>query len=117
MKTIANFIWILVAGLWLFIIYSIIALILCISIIGIPFGAQCFKIGVYALTPFGRNARINFKKHPLANIIWLIFVGWESAIFACVAGIILCITIIGIPLGIKCFDFATLLLCPFGAKI
>ncbi len=117
MKTIANIIWIILAGFWMFISYSIIGLLLCITIIGIPFGIQCFKIGRYALTPFGRNAKINFGKHPIANIIWLLICGWEGALSAFLVGAILCVTIIGIPLGIKCFDFGTLVLLPFGAKI
>ncbi len=117
MKTIANILWIVVAGLWLFLAYCLIGVLLCITIIGVPFGLQCFKIGGYALAPFGKDAKIHFLKHPIANILWLIFFGWEGALVAFIAGGLLCITIIGIPLGIKCFDFGTLLLMPFGADI
>lgn len=116
MKTIANIIWIILAGLWMFIAYSIIGILLCITIIGIPFGVQCFKIASYALAPFGKNVKTKFEKHPIANILWFLIFGWEGAITAFIVGLILCITIIGIPLGKKCFDFGTLLLFPFGAE-
>ena len=116
MKTIANIIWIFLAGLWMFLIYSFIGLLLCITIIGIPFGVQSFKIASYALAPFGKNVKIKFEKHPIANILWLLICGWEGALSAFFVGLILCITIIGIPLGKKCFDFGTLLLFPFGAE-
>lgn len=116
MKTIANIIWIILAGLWMFIAYSIIGILLCITIIGIPFGVQCFKIAIYALAPFGKNVKTKFEKHPIANILWFLIFGWEGAITAFIVGLILCITIIGIPLGKKCFDFGTLLLFPFGAE-
>ncbi len=117
MKTIANIIWIILAGFWLFLIYSFIGILLCITIIGIPFGVQCFKIASYTLTPFGKKVKINFEKHPIANIIWMLICGWEGAFTAFIWGLILCITIIGIPLGKKCFDFGLLLLFPFGAKL
>lgn len=115
MKTIANIIWIILAGLWMFLAYSLVGILLCITIIGIPFGTQCFKIASYALAPFGKNVKTHFEKHPIANILWMLLCGWEGAIAAFVMGLILCITIIGIPLGKKCFDFGTLLLMPFGA--
>lgn len=116
MKTIANIIWIILAGLWLSIGYFLIGLLLCVTIIGIPFGVQCFKIGAFLLAPFGKNVKTHFEVHPIANILWIVLFGWEAAISAIIAGIVLCITIIGIPIGIKCFGLAALVLIPFGAE-
>lgn len=117
MKTLANIIWIIFAGFMLFVYYLLLGFALCITIIGIPFGVQCFKIAFFSLAPFGKKVTPKFNKHPIANVIWAILFGWESALMAFFGGIILCLTIIGIPLAKKCFDYGFLLLAPFGAKI
>ncbi len=116
MKTIANIIWLIVAGIWLSIGYFLSGLLLCITLIGIPLGVQCFKIGSFLLAPFGKKVKTNFEAHPIANIIWLVLFGWEAAVASCIAGLVLCVTIIGIPIGIKCFGLAKLVLIPFGAE-
>ena len=117
MKFIGNIIWFILIGLWTAIGFFFIGLLLCITIIGIPFGIQCFKLAKLALTPFGKIVNSNFGKHPIANILWLVFVGWEMAVGYVVAGAIFCITIIGIPFGKQCFKLAALSLIPFGANI
>lgn len=117
MKFIGNIIWFILIGLWTAIGYFFIGLLLCITIIGIPFGIQCFKLAKLVLTPFGKIVNSNFGKHPIANILWLVFVGWEMAVGYVVAGAIFCITIIGIPFGKQCFKLAALSLIPFGANI
>lgn len=115
MKTLGNIIWLLLIGLWGAIGYFLEGIIWCITIIGIPFGKQCFKMAGLMLTPFGKKVTTNFGKHPIANIIWLIFGGLELAIGFFFAGIVFCITIIGIPFGKQCFKMARLALTPFGA--
>lgn len=117
MKTIGNIIWFILIGLWAAIGYFFLGLLLCITIIGIPFGKQCFKLAKLVLTPFGKIVNSNFGKHPIANILWLVLVGWEMAVGYVVAGAICCITIIGIPFGKQCFKLAALSLIPFGANI
>ena len=117
MKTLGNIIWFLLIGLWSAIGYALIGLILCITIIGIPFGKQCFKMAKLVLTPFGKNVKTNFDKHPIANIIWILLAGWEMAIGFIFAGLIFCITIIGIPFGKQCFKLAKLSFIPFGANL
>lgn len=117
MKTLGNIIWLLLIGLWTAIGYFFAGLIFCITIIGIPFGKQCFKLAKLVLTPFGKTVRTNFGKHPIANIIWLILFGWEMCLGYLLAGLIFCITIIGIPFGKQCFKLATLSLTPFGANL
>ena len=116
MKTIANIIWFILEGFWMFLWYLFVGIILCITIIGIPFGKQCFKIARYSLAPFGKTVKPDFGKHPFANILWLIVFGCETAVWSFIVGTILCITIIGIPLGKKCYDYGLLVLCPFGAE-
>ena len=117
MKTIGNILWFLLIGLWSAIGYALIGLVLCITIIGIPFGKQCFKMAKLVLTPFGKTVKTNFDKHPIANIIWLLLAGWEMAIGFIVMGLIFCITIIGIPFGKQCFKLAKLSFIPFGANL
>lgn len=117
MKTIGNVIWLLFTGLGSFFAWFFLGLLWCITIVGIPFGKQCFKMASLSAWPFGREPVTDFGKHPFANVIWMIFGGIELAITYFVAGILWCITILGIPFGKQCFKLALLSLTPFGAEI
>ena len=117
MKLLGNLIWIILGGLIDAFLWFILGIILCITIIGIPFGKQCFKMAKLVLAPFGKKVDSNFSKHPIANLIWLVLAGWEMFLANALIGIILCITIIGIPFGKQWFKLATLALTPFGANI
>ena len=119
MNFIGNVIWLLIGGIFASILWAIAGVILCITIIGIPFGIQCFKIASFVLWPFGKEIELgHFGAGGLiGNIIWLIVFGWEFAITHLVIGALFCITIIGIPFGLQHFKFAKLGLIPFGAKI
>ena len=117
MKTIGNILWFLFTGLASALAWFFLGIIWCITIIGIPFGKQCFKLAGLSLFPFGKRVNSNFGKHPIANIIWIIFGGLELAIGFVVAGAIWCITIIGIPFGKQCFKLAALSIAPFGAHV
>ena len=117
MRTIANIIWFIFAGFWLFIGYTITAVILCITIIGIPFGIESWKLAKLLVMSFGKTVDTNFIKHPIINLIWLVLLGIWSFISAAFAGILLCITIVGIPFGLQAFKVAKLTLIPFGATI
>lgn len=117
MKTIGNILWFLFTGLgsalgWLFT-----GVLWCITIIGIPFGKQAFKLASLSLWPFGKKVNGNFGKHPIANIIWFLFGGFGLALGYLFVGIFWCITIIGIPFGKQCFKLAGLAIAPFGATI
>ena len=111
MKTLGNIIWFIFIGLCLG------GIIFCITIIGIPFGRQLFKMASLVITPFGHHATTHFTKHPVANIIWLILFGIEMGIGWAIAGVIFCITIIGIPFGRQCFKMIKLSFIPFGAEV
>ena len=115
MRTIGNIIWILLGGIWLALGWLIFGLLLCITIIGIPLGTQCFKAAKLTLAPFGKVVNLNFGKHPIANLIWVILCGWEMAIGYLVAGLVCCITIVGIPFGLQSFKMMKLAFFPFGA--
>jgi uncharacterized membrane protein YccF (DUF307 family) len=120
-RTILNVIWLVLAGFWLAIAYVLAGLLLCITIIGIPFGVQAFKLAGYALWPFGRvlvpsPTRLKGLS-VIANILWFVLAGWWLALAHLVTGILLCLTIIGIPLGVADFKMAGAALVPFGKEI
>jgi len=117
MKTIGNILWFIFTGLASGVAYFFTGLLLCITIIGIPFGKQCFKMAGLVIWPFGKTVNSDFGKHPIANIIWCLLFGWEMALGFLLVGLIWCITIIGIPFGKQCFKLAKLSFVPFGATI
>lgn len=118
MSLIGNVLWFIFGGFisglsWLFS-----GIIWCISIIGIPYGKQCFKFASMSFAPFGKDIKYGGGTVSLiANIIWIIFFGIPMAIENAVIGLIWCVTIIGIPFGIQFFKIAKLSLMPFGAKV
>jgi uncharacterized membrane protein YccF (DUF307 family) len=120
MRLIGNVLWFVLAGLWLAIGYLAAALVMFILIITIPFALQAVKLSMFALWPFGRTV----VKRPdagapslIGNILWLVLAGWWLAIGHLVTGILLCITIIGIPLGLGNFKLIPISLWPFGREI
>lgn len=120
-RLILNVIWLALAGIWLAIAYAIAGALVCITIIGIPFGVQAFKLAVYALWPFGRalvpSATRMRGLSIVANVLWLVLAGWWLALLHLATGILLCLTIIGIPLGVASFKMAGAALVPFGKEI
>lgn len=121
MKLLGNFIWLIFGGIIIAIEYFIGSLVLMITIVGIPFGLQTLKMASLALWPFGRDTRVDVRANGclyiLMNIIWLIFGGLWIAITHAIFGLILCITIIGIPFGLQHFKLTAIALNPFGRDI
>lgn len=121
MRTLGNILWLVLAGFWLALGYVLSGIIMCVLIITIPFGLQAFKLANYTLWPFGRTVVERPGASPalgcLGNVLWLIFAGIGMAIAHLVAGVALCLTIIGIPLGLACFKLIPLALLPFGKEI
>ncbi|MGD9604745.1 MAG: YccF domain-containing protein [Bacilli bacterium] len=117
MAIIGNILWLVFGGLLMGLLCYLIGAILCLTIIGIPFGLQIFKIGTLFLWPFGSDIDIHFEAFPLANILWLIFFGIELSVSCLIMGALFCITIIGIPFGLQWFKLAQLTLLPFGAIV
>jgi uncharacterized membrane protein YccF (DUF307 family) len=116
-----NVIWLVFSGFWLAMAYLISGVFQCIFIITIPFGIQSFKLAGFALWPFGRaivrRPGASQSLSLLGNVIWFCFSGIWLAIAHLMAGVILCCTIIGIPLGIANFKMISLALLPFGKDV
>ena len=118
MSCLGNLIWFLVGGVWQGLSWLLAGLLWCITIVGIPIGLQCFKFASLAFFPFGKEVRYGGGAvSTIVNIIWLLISGIPLAIKAVLDGLLLCVTIIGIPFGLQCFKMAKLALMPFGAEI
>lgn len=121
MKTVLNIIWLILAGVWLALGYLLAAAIMAITIIGLPFAKQALKLAGYALWPFGRTLIPSDARSKglsvIGNILWFVLVGWWLALEHLLVGILLCITIIGIPLGVGVFKMAGAALVPFGKEV
>jgi uncharacterized membrane protein YccF (DUF307 family) len=119
-RLILNIVWFVLAGLWMAIAYTLAALICFILIITIPFGIAALRIGLFALWPFGKTV----VRRPdagiasgIGNILWFLLCGWWLALAHLLTGIALCITIIGIPLGLANFKLIPISLMPLGREI
>jgi len=119
-KVLLNIIWLVLCGFWMAIGYAVAGIVCCILIITIPFGVASFRIAGYALWPFGRTT----VRKPtagfwsaLGNVIWVLVAGIWLAIGHVVTGIAMCVTIIGIPLGIASFKMVPISLLPLGRDI
>ena len=123
MRFVLNIIWLVLCGIWMAIAYAVAGLIcfaLFFLVITIPFGIAAFRIAGYVLWPFGRS----IERRPtsgvgsvIGNILWIIFLGWELALAHLVTGALLCLTIIGIPLGLANFKIIPISLVPLGVRI
>lgn len=116
-----NVIWFILGGFLIGLGYMLGGLLYCLTIIGIPFGIQGFKLGIASFAPFGKRVveaeRANSFLRVVFNILWIILPGLEIAITHLVLGLLLCLTIVGIPFGIQHFKLAPLALLPFGRKL
>ncbi|MFF2388716.1 YccF domain-containing protein [Agromyces sp. NPDC058064] len=120
MNTLLNIIWLVLSGIWLFLGYVVAGVVMCVLIVTIPWGIASFRIAGYALWPFGRTVVQKPTSGAwsfIGNVIWVILAGWWLALEHLVAGVLLCITIIGIPLGIANFKLVPVSLAPLGKEI
>jgi uncharacterized membrane protein YccF (DUF307 family) len=121
MKVIGNLIWLIFGGFIIAIEYFIGSIILMITIIGIPFGIQTLKMASMAIWPFGRTTRVDVRAsgclYIIMNVIWLISGGLWIALTHAIFGLLLCITIVGIPFGMQHFKLTSIALNPFGRDI
>ena len=121
MKLLGNIIWILFGGLIIARYYFMFVLLLCLTVVGIPFGLQLMKIAGFALWPFGHEVQAGPQDSGCLsvcmNILWIIFGGIEIALTHLGLGVVFCVTIIGIPFGLQHFKMALLALVPFGKII
>src|SRR5512137_2274306 len=121
MKILGNLVWLIFGGIIIAIEYFIGSILLMVTIIGIPFGLQTLKMAALAIWPFGRDTRVHSRAsgclYILMNILWLLTGGLWIAVTHTVFGLILCITIIGIPFGLQHFKLTAIALSPFGRDI
>jgi len=119
-RTLGNILWFLLAGLWLAIGYAIAGLVAFVLIVTIPFGIASFRLAGYVIWPFGRTVVWNRQAgvwSMIGNVVWVIVFGWELAVAHLVAGLLLCITVIGIPFGIASWKMVPLALFPLGRQV
>jgi uncharacterized membrane protein YccF (DUF307 family) len=119
-RLLLNLIWLVFGGLWLALGYAIVALVMLILIVTIPFGIAAARMALFCLWPFGRT----IVRRPdagagslIGNIIWFVLAGWWLALGHLVTGLFMCLTIIGIPLGLANFKLIPVSLTPFGRDI
>ena len=120
MRTLLNIIWLVFGGFWLALGYAFAGLVLCLLILTIPLGIASFRIANYAIWPFGREVVSKPTSGTwafLGNIVWVLLAGWWLALEHILTGLLLCITIIGIPLGIANFKLVPVSLAPLGKEI
>jgi uncharacterized membrane protein YccF (DUF307 family) len=120
LNAILNLLWLVLEGLWMAIGYVLAGIVCFVLIITIPFGIAAFRIAGYVLWPFGRTV----ERRPnagigsiIGNVLWIILFGWWLALGHLIAGLLLCLTIIGIPLGIASFKIIPVTLVPLGTRI
>jgi uncharacterized membrane protein YccF (DUF307 family) len=121
MNLLLNVIWLILGGFIVVLAYVLGGILLCLTIIGIPFGIACFKLAGLAMAPFGREIR---EKEPpggavavIMNVIWIILPGLELATFHLLMALVLAITIIGLPLAAQHLKMVRLALLPFGFEV
>jgi uncharacterized membrane protein YccF (DUF307 family) len=121
MNTIGNLIWLIFGGFLAALGYFFGGIVLCLTVIGFPWGLQCFKLVDMVLWPFGKKVVSDSSNtgclSVLCNMVWLIFGGFYTALVHLVMGILLSITIIGIPWGRQHFKLIEISLMPFGKTI
>lgn len=119
-RTLLNLIWLVLAGVWLALAYVLAGIVCCILIVTIPFGVASFRIAGFALWPFGRVAARRGDAgagSAIGNVIWFVVAGFWIAIAHAVTGLVQCLTIIGIPLGLANFKMIPISLLPLGRVI
>lgn len=120
MRLILNVIWFVLAGLWMALGYALAALICFVLIITIPFGVAALRIAVFALWPFGKTVVRRSDAgiaSGIGNVLWFVLCGWWLALGHLISGVALCLTIIGIPLGLANFKLIPVSLMPLGREI
>ncbi|GAA3728511.1 YccF domain-containing protein [Salinactinospora qingdaonensis] len=120
LRLVLNIIWLVIAGFWLAVGYTIAGLICCVLIITIPFGIASFRMAGYALWPFGREVvhrREAGAASTLGNVIWIIVAGWWLTIEHIATACALAVTIIGIPMAWASLKMIPLALAPFGNEV
>lgn len=121
MSLLGNLIWLVFGGLLSGLLYLLSGLLLCLTVVGLPFGLRSMKMGLEILMPFGKELKeLPDPNSPLRlvfNVIWLLLFGWEIAIQHAVWALILAVTIVGMPFALQHLKLIPLALFPFGREL
>ena len=120
MKFLGNILWVALGGIELAFAWAVLGILLTITIIGAPFGVQCFKMAKLSLWPFGSEIENDTSGSALGflgNLLWFFLVGFWQSVSHLIVGIVFCCTIIGIPFGTQHFKIAKFALNPFGKNV
>src|SRR5881398_3501650 len=120
MRFLLNVIWLVFSGIWMAIGYALAGIVAFVLVVTIPFGIASFRMANYALWPFGRTVVRRSDAggaSALGNVLWVVLFGWWLALWHVISGIALCITVIGIPLGVANFKMIPIALLPLGREI
>lgn len=119
-RLLLNLLWLLLSGLWLAAGYVVAGVVMCLLIVTIPFGIASFRLAVFVLWPFGRTV----VRRPdagaasvIGNILWFVLAGVWIALGHLLLGVLLCLTVVGIPLGLGNFKLAGVAVAPLGKQI
>ncbi|MBA8826724.1 uncharacterized membrane protein YccF (DUF307 family) [Saccharopolyspora lacisalsi] len=120
MRLLLNVVWLVLSGFWMAVGYVVAGLVLCVTVLGIPFGIASFRMANFALWPFGRRLVDEDGAgafSAIGNVLWVVLAGWWLALGHIFTGVAMCVTIIGIPLGIASFKLVPVSLFPLGKRI
>ncbi|HEY3842278.1 MAG TPA: YccF domain-containing protein [Acidimicrobiales bacterium] len=120
MRTLLNVLWFALSGFWLAIGYAVAGLVMFVLIITIPFGVAAFRLAAFVVWPFGRTVVRRSdagSASMVGNVLWFLLVGLWMALAHIILGVALCLTIIGIPLGLGNFKLAAVAIAPLGKEI
>jgi uncharacterized membrane protein YccF (DUF307 family) len=121
MSLLGNLLWLIFGGFLAGLGYILSGLLLCLTIVGIPFGMMSMRIGVATFAPFGKRVverhNANSSLRIVFNIIWLVLFGWGIALAHLASALVLFVTIIGIPFGVQHIKLIPLALFPFGRDL
>lgn len=120
MRFLLNVIWLVFAGIWMAISYALAGIVAFVLVVTIPFGFASFRMANYALWPFGRTVVRRADAgvaSALGNVLWFVLFGWWLAFGHLASGILLCVTVIGVPLGVASFKMIPIALFPLGREI
>jgi uncharacterized membrane protein YccF (DUF307 family) len=121
MSTLGNIIWLICGGFFTGLGYILSGLLLCLTVVGIPFGLQSIKLGVATMAPFGKRVVVTHNAgstlRVLFNILWLLLFGWEIAVAHLLWALLLALTVIGLPFAKQHIKLIPLALFPFGRDL
>jgi uncharacterized membrane protein YccF (DUF307 family) len=121
MRVLGNVLWFVFGGVFIGLGHILGGVGLCLTVVGIPFGLQAFKLGIASFAPFGKEVvereRANSALRVLFNVVWILLFGWEIAVAHVVLGLLLALTLVGIPFALQHLKLVPLALLPFGREL